>query len=295
MDVPQAANGPQEKSEDGGVVGEEPERHHYEAQRSEWDDQFTPIAEGQSGIRRARHDITVTYLDVLIVAAIPVEWEALNEEVDVLPARYISGQRAPWRLRVGWLVVPGTDLRYRIGIASGFGSGGQRTLPALSDLVPRLEPKLVVMCGIAAGNPYSELKIGDVVVSDVIISLDVARIGATSRWKPEDETRTRVNRQLMGYVSDFVERHGGNFFEGVRVGPIVAQPNVVRDRKYRDQLFGMFPDALALEMEGGALAMACDSIETSGSMPLARRAARAMSSSLNRCSGRLHSCPCSMG
>jgi len=183
-------------------------------------------------------------VDVLIVAAIDKERDALIKEFGAEQWRNPDGSRAEhdlWRA-----VVDGGHVRYDVAILMGAGAGTIQSIVPIDHAYQDLAPRLVILAGIAAGRP--DLQLGDLVVSTGILSITYEKQGV-EEFK---HRMTSVNASLVEKIVLFAQQHAKD--EHLRAGIVIAANAVVRDAAYRDRLFALDSEALAIEMEGGALA-----------------------------------------
>lgn len=199
--------------------------------------------------RRRRHESA----DVLIVTAVDVELEAMKAAFSASPWRHKDGTRPPVDL---WTAtVEGDGFRYGVGILKGAGAGTLQTLWAMDYAVRELAPRLVVLGGIAAGRPDGKVALGDLIVSTAIVAIAYEK-RRQYVMDQRHEIVTTINRSLIEQLEGFVSREW--YETKVAFGHVIATNAVVRDPTYRNRLFADHPDAMGIEMEGGALAEACE-------------------------------------
>jgi nucleoside phosphorylase len=207
------------------------------------------VAESLGVARRRSRDLAGD-IDALIVTAIDAERRAVVEAFNAKEWRNSDGSRPDFDL--WWAVVESEHLHYNVAIVQGAGAGSQQTMLAVERAVRELAPRIVILAGIAAGRPDGDLRLRDLVVSTAIISIAYEKRGG---GEPR-EIVTTTSRGLVDRVRRFAREHVPD--ERLVEGEIIATNSVVRDAAYRDELFGRHPRALALEMEGGALAEVCE-------------------------------------
>jgi nucleoside phosphorylase len=203
------------------------------------------------GIERRRPVRLRGGVDVLIVTALPQEYDAITAAFSASPLRHADGTWTHFDMRHA--VIGSGSVRYGVAILKGAGAGAQQTLLGIDRAIRELGPQLVVLAGIAAAPPSSGLELCDLVVSTSIVSVTSDQRGTDKR----KEIVTTVNRSLVEQLQRFV-RDSWPASERVEFGGVIATPSVVKDAEHRDKLFRAHPSAIALEMEGGALAEACE-------------------------------------
>jgi nucleoside phosphorylase len=139
------------------------------------------------------------------------------------------------------------------------GAKGQKYAAAgLVDAITRWRPRMLVMAGIAAVNPGSGRKPGDILVADRIID--------ASEWKVKPskvELRNAVypcEHELIQSAKSFLL---GGWELRVHVGPIISQTNLVRSKALRTWLTRETRaagdgEAVGIEMEGGGVGAAVE-------------------------------------
>ena len=158
----------------------EPEARRETAAR--WQGMVVPAARDSTANRSGR---AMEPVDVLVVAALPEEFEAAREAAS---ARDANGRGvALWEQRdldgslpyvFGEYRIDGM-LRFAVALARPTHMGGRTTGPFAATLVDRLHPASVAMCGVCAGNPASTA-LGDVVVGAPVYEWDEGRHSASS-------------------------------------------------------------------------------------------------------------------
>jgi nucleoside phosphorylase len=203
---------------------------------------------GRSPLRRRGVSKAV---DVLIVTAIEEERDAITDIFHAREWRNADGTRSQDDLWSATVDLGGGH--WDIGIIKGDGAGGLQTILPIDRAVRVLGPRLVILAGIAAGRPESDAHIGDIVVSTSICMFPFEKRGAAA----PKEIRTSVNRKFVDSVLRFSKRSKWKGVQ-VRAGGFIATNAVIRDASYRDELFDRCPEAIALEMEGGAVVLVCE-------------------------------------
>lgn len=119
----------------------------------------------------------MTDVDVLIIAALKIEYEAaLNAALTGhsrnpgVASWEDQGRDTPVPFVKGDYVLANGD-RLTIAVARPTRMGGAAIAPVVSSLVERLKPKCLAMCGVCAGNPV-EVALGDVVIAEMTYVYD---------------------------------------------------------------------------------------------------------------------------
>jgi nucleoside phosphorylase len=112
-------------------------------------------------------------VDVLIIAALPIEYEAARDVAMRLPERVVweeQDKNTPTPYLVGKLRL--ADSRaVSVALARPTRMGGPATLPVMAGLVERLGPRCLAMCGVCAGNP-ADVALGDVIIGEMVYYYD---------------------------------------------------------------------------------------------------------------------------
>lgn len=137
----------------------------------------------------------------------------------------------------------------------GVGSiGRDSVILSTQQAITEWRPKAVIMVGIAFGKDREKQKLGDVLVASQVVSYEQQRIGdrqiiyrgAISQTGPVLLNRFRQALDWR-YMSDQGEEI--NF----HVGPLLSGEKLIDQAKYKEELFGAFPQAIGGEMEGAGL------------------------------------------
>jgi nucleoside phosphorylase len=145
-------------------------------------------------------------------------------------------------------------------VQCGMGSiGRDASILTTSDSIRIIKPKLVVMIGIAFGIDKKKQKIGDVLVSESVISYNPKRVGkkeTIQRGLTSPAGKIILNRfknlRTWEHLLD-----GENKSELI-CGHLLSGEELIDNKAHRDALIKTFPLAKGGEMEGAGIFAACD-------------------------------------
>ena len=108
-------------------------------------------------------------VDVLIITALPMEYDAARE----VAMRLSAG--APWAEQDANTPTPYLLGEHRlpngrtlsVALARPTRMGGPATVPIMATLVERLKPHCLSMSGVCAGNP-ADVALGDVIIGEMV-------------------------------------------------------------------------------------------------------------------------------
>ncbi|HTZ79855.1 MAG TPA: hypothetical protein VMC10_18225 [Stellaceae bacterium] len=128
-------------------------------------------------------------LDVLVITALPMEYEAARQ-VATKKAAAASGvssweekdTQTPAPYALGNYVT-GDSTSMSVGLARPTRMGGTPTGFVAASLLERLHPRCLAMCGVCAGNP-SDVSLGDVIVAEMTYAYDEGKRNA-GQFEPD--------------------------------------------------------------------------------------------------------------
>jgi nucleoside phosphorylase/predicted MPP superfamily phosphohydrolase len=137
----------------------------------------------------------------------------------------------------------------------GVGSiGRDSVILSTQQAITEWRPRAVIMVGIAFGKDREKQKLGDVLVASQVVSYEQQRIGdrqviyrgAISQTGPVllNRFRQALDWRYMSDQGDEINFH---------VGPLLSGEKLIDQAKYKEELFGAFPQAIGGEMEGAGL------------------------------------------
>ncbi|WP_286928481.1 MULTISPECIES: 5'-methylthioadenosine/S-adenosylhomocysteine nucleosidase [Aeromicrobium] len=187
-------------------------------------------------------------MDVLLLCAIPVEWDCLKElVVSATEDPRLSDPAIRGRIEFGE-----SSLRAAlVEVGMGLTVSAMATLKA----VELYRPALVIFVGIAGG--IKDVEIGDVVVADKVYPYEIGKLEG-GRFQARPDTRT-FPADLVGIA----RKLRVNFTPGgykLFVGALASGDKVVADLESAelDRIRALGGDSLAVEMEGAAVLSAID-------------------------------------
>lgn len=187
-------------------------------------------------------------VDVLLLCAVPVEWECLKELIsDGTPDTLLSDPAIRGRIDHGERSLSAALVEVGMGLTTS----AMATLGA----VEKYRPSLVVFVGIAGG--FKDVEIGDVVVADKVYPYETGKV-IDGGFQSRSDTRTvpasltNIARKLR---VDFPQRD-----YRLLVGAIASGEKVVADiaSEELERIRSHAGDSLAVEMEGSAVLGAID-------------------------------------
>lgn len=193
----------------------------------------------------------------LVVTATDTETSALHQKMTPLPGEE------------GLLEVKKDNATYFLGKLGNFaianvecGSMGSvasmGSILTVSNAISALQPKFVLMVGIAFGIDGVKQNIGDVLVSEHILPYEIQRAGSDQIiWrgsKPEASNTLRNNfKNLRGW--EYTLPNGEE--ASLELCDILSGEKLIDNLNLRNQLVQQFPTAKGGEMEGAGLYAAC--------------------------------------
>jgi adenosylhomocysteine nucleosidase len=167
--------------------------------------------------------------------------------VDIAGRRFQRGQWRGRRDRAVWLV------------QSGIGKVAATTTAAL--LLERFDAGALLLTGVAGGLADG-VRVGDIVIADALLQHDLDVSPIFPRWQVPSHGRARFETdaamaaQMAAAAGRVLAERSAS---GARVhrGLVVSGDRFVSRRTECDALRAALPDALAVEMEGAAMAQVC--------------------------------------
>jgi adenosylhomocysteine nucleosidase len=182
-------------------------------------------------------------------------WSALQADARFTPAAAVDTagrrfQRGEWRGR----------RPYKIWLVqSGIGKVAAATTAAL--LLERFDVGALLLTGVAGGLADG-VRVGDIVIADALLQHDLDVSPIFPRWQVPSHGRARFEtdaamaaQMAAGAERVLAERPASG--AQVHRGLIVSGDRFVSRRTESDALRAALPDALAVEMEGAAMAQVC--------------------------------------
>ncbi len=194
---------------------------------------------------------------ILLMTATDLETEALHKFIKPINS-YTSIVKTFQGSQTYYL---GKFGNYKIAhVQCGMGSMSREgSILTANDAIKILNPKFILMMGIAFGIDETKQKIGDVLVSEAIIPYNSKRVG-----KKETITRAVASAASKTIVNRFKNlRTWEHFLDEVNkseliCGHLLSGEELIDNKVYRDKLHKKFPTAKGGEMEGAGLLSACD-------------------------------------
>jgi nucleoside phosphorylase len=193
--------------------------------------------------------------DVLLVVATPNEARAVLDALPNKPPHFFHNGRLYHDL--GLIGNARIALMMQSHIGAG-GLGGARF--TISDGIQTLHPLAVIMVGIACGLQPDEQQIGDILVSECLVSYEPQRLG-TEQFTRETLVHHRGERitapaSILGYFkSGHLLLDFANWPQTPRIffGLILSGDKLLDNLPAREALLMREPEAIGLEMEGVGL------------------------------------------
>jgi nucleoside phosphorylase len=194
---------------------------------------------------------------ILIMTATTSETEALHNFIEPL-TNFSAIIKTPNDSQTYYL---GKFGQYKIAhVQCGMGSiSRDASILTASNAIRLLNPKFLLMVGIAFGIDDSKQKIGDVLVSEAILPYNSKRIGKNKtiqRAAATNASKTILNRfknlRTWEYFVNETDK------SELICGHILSGEELIDNKEHRDELIEAYPNAKGGEMEGAGIVSACD-------------------------------------
>ena len=140
-------------------------------------------------------------------------------------------------------------MKCRMGAAGPGGAAG-----VVRDAVKALTPKAVFCVGYCGGLQPVKVKLGDVVISEVLITYAPSKV--TKDGIEERGDRVPLKPNLAKVILNAAAGWSAPLRDPAKLeveqvrGALLSGPQVVDDNDLREALLNRFPGAIAIEMEG---------------------------------------------
>ncbi|WP_174721228.1 5'-methylthioadenosine/adenosylhomocysteine nucleosidase [Streptococcus periodonticum] len=181
-----------------------------------------------------------------IIAAMPEELKILVENLE----------NAEKHLRLGHVYHTGNIGRHEVVLVES-GIGKVMSAMSVAVLVNEFKVTAVINTG-SAGAVAEGLQIGDIVVADRLVyhDVDVTAFGYEYGQMARQPLYFEASRYLVSEMKKTLEKT----HQTSRVGLIATGDSFIASQDKIDRIKGHFPEVLAIEMEGAAVAQATHSI-----------------------------------
>ncbi len=221
---------------------------------------FVPLPE--TTLPRLRYDeMTMRELEVLakdglalLVTATPTETAALHRQM-----KPIVGEGRIMKIMKGnYTYYVGLFGKYLVANVECLVMGPENAVLAVSNAIIDLNPKLVLMVGIAFGIDPQKQNIGDVLISNMLLPYESQRVSAdesTDRGSRPEASNLLRNR--FKNVRDWEYTLPNSEMAKSELCDILTGAKLVDNLEFRKELQRRFPTAQGGEMEGAGVYTAC--------------------------------------
>jgi nucleoside phosphorylase len=197
------------------------------------------------------------HINILLVTVTKIESAALHNLLKPLPEN------------TKILRISKSALTYYVGVLGNYrvchveckmGSvGAAGSLATTKQAIEDLNPKAIIMVGIAFGKGGDDQKIGDVLLSEHVLQYQSEKVTKTGEiqnrgGKPHCGA-TLLNR-FESYHDDWHYSLAESVSSTVLTGDLLSGEQLIDNKEHRDELLTRFPTAIGGEMEGIGLANA---------------------------------------
>jgi nucleoside phosphorylase len=189
--------------------------------------------------------------DVVVLTATEVESKALEHALAVAGHARSVLAYGPVNTYSIYGPVGGTTVAH---VRCGAGSGGTGAAAlTVTDAIRDLKPWAVIAVGIAFGINESEQPIGELLVSESLVTYEMQRVGETGDGTTQNRHRGSTMPASPTLVGRFRDSHLGRLGIRVRTGQLLSGEKLIDNAAFKAALSERFPDAIGGEMEGAGL------------------------------------------
>ncbi|RYU81263.1 5'-methylthioadenosine/S-adenosylhomocysteine nucleosidase family protein [Hymenobacter persicinus] len=194
----------------------------------------------------------IDLMSIVLVTVTEIEKECLHERISPLPelTHILVVQKQFYTYYLGMLG------KYAVcHVESRMGtSGAGASIMTVQQAIEFVKPVIIIMVGIAFGGDETKQRIGDVLVSELVVQYENIKI-------KRNKIECRGFRQMSSVLlfNRFTKPIGWSFSltktrkSKIIYGHLLSGEKLVDDKKYRDQLLKIFEPAIGGEMEGAGL------------------------------------------
>jgi nucleoside phosphorylase len=190
----------------------------------------------------------------LLVTATPTETDALHAQMKPI----VGDGRIMKIMKGNYTYYVGLFGKYLVANVECLVMGPDSAILTVSDAIIDLNPKLVLMVGIAFGINPEKQNIGDVLISNMLLHYENQRVSAEESIdrgsRPE---ATTLLRNRFKNVRDWKYTLPNGEIAKSELCDILTGAKLVDNVEFRKELQGRFPTAQGGEMEGAGVYAAC--------------------------------------
>lgn len=192
------------------------------------------------------------YSKVLIVTVAKPESEAVIDIFTQKTGKPIEYLNRGEHLYASFGVINTFEVLHCISEMGSGGLGGSQE--AVRKAIEALQPKFVIMVGIAFGINEEKQNIGDVLVSKQLVIYELQRVGKQKITLRGDKPHASTSLLTRLKYAD-LNREKKHY--SVEIGLMLSGEKLIDNEKYKKDLVSQAPEAVGGEMEGAGLYVAC--------------------------------------
>ena len=227
--------------------------------------QFVPLLQKKESVKIS---YTETHFDdiqyiidkglILLVTATDTETNALHQQLTPLDGESTILETQPQTGAFTYYI--GKFGNYAVAHVECGDMGSSSSLGSITTVlsaIDNINPKFVLMVGIAFGVDGTKQNIGDVLVSKTIITYESQRIGDNDVWRGIKSESSSLLRNCFKNNRDWEYILPNNEKAKAELCDILSGEKLIDDIEYRKELQKKFESAKGGEMEGTGLYAAC--------------------------------------
>lgn len=218
-------------------------------------------------VKNSQENLTVDYV---VITALE-----LDEMEKVLPMIQKTGRQDNDKHLIEYGFFKGKPEK-KVAYASQVSTGMVDASILATEMLVRYNPKFLIMTGVLGGKP-KDTKIGDVVVSTKVFTIDKGKISKDDNFKREIENSNTDNAYVKSFQRDkskiiqFIKDKDGTRSQSINIHfePVACVRQVIDKKGYfDDKITTIDRKTIALEMEGYGIARACELVNNGKTTPI---------------------------
>ena len=229
--------------------------------------------------KRTLSEDVIAHIDIAIITILPEEYDAVRGQFDRLFAAPSATDRPNlYAWCIGEIDTPNHAKPYKVILTLADNPGIGNAALVVMQTIDRWKPRYVLVVGIAGGIAGNNVKLGDVVVSDVIWNYEYGKIATGFQPRnnftyPLDPALISAARALKSIQSDWAAplvdaAPEPSIKPDIHTGPIASGDKVIDDLNdpFVVRVLEHWPQIIAVEMEGAGAAKAIHTAQSSGAV-----------------------------